>query len=887
MNIEERGEQTFGELYHIFVALENDIPIPQLPLSNRVINGLMRQHINTLVALLNTKTNALDEIKQFGKKSIDEIHLFLNSYSQSDSNSGNYKKTKENQSINPIARQHIEEIFSGKMDFVAELSDEEKDNLQIYIDALGTLGQELAEKCFREPQEVVDLVHIIYELEYKLSEQVEKDKKIKDCFVDIPEERHNQLAQGYINAYTREEKKRIELNSIFLTEENPSATLKEFSFERIYSSEDDYVSLLSFLKWCSFDIEKEIGALFDQLHSRESIKSVLTARSNGETLQIIGERLGITRERVRQIEVKARRQFGVWQSKKRILSKVSAVRNSDSVLSSVELRDYFGNYYSEMVYLLRLYESPAYHYDSQLDVFIMGEESLSNSAFDFVQSLPISFDENKFKDYLDEAIEQDIPEELFVKVLFEEYKKDGSTYHRIHQTLTEIYMQIMQSHYIDGINIYNEFEMGEFRRIALEEYGCDKLPTNDRAIYSRIQDICIMCDKGKYKPKSSKYISKELADKIHAYIVNSSASIFLTNVLYSIFEDELNTYGIDNKYYMQGVLRELYGSEFFFRRDYISKDDQVTSLYAEIVQFVKKYDYPITKEDVTREFPGLPEIVFQIAISDSNIINLFGKYLHGSKLKTLPSDVEYFKRVINRYLLEGDVCHYGEIYNYILRDDEDVLRRLYINVPTSLFSVLEYLLNGIYQFKRPFIAHIGTEIGDPAMQLKEIVLGSEVISFADITDFMKDNYYQVYSYLDYYNSFNQTHLLLNNEALATLDYIGINEESASAAVALLEDRIQECILIRDISCVQQLPRINVPWNEWLIYSVVRRWSTKLDVGETNSIFKLAMPVIAPKGCLNTAAFAGQAVSSAKSYIIDDLDNIDDLIADYIEINDEI
>ena len=216
-----------------------------------------------------------------------------------------------------------------------------------------------------------------------------------------------------------------------------------------------------------------------------------------------------------------------------------------------------------------------------------------------------------------------------------------------------------------------------------------------------------------------------------------------------------------------------------------------------------------------------------------------------------------------------------------------MLRRLFINVPTSLFSILEYLFREDYQFKRPFIAKQGVTIDNPALQLKEMILGSDMITLADITEFMKENRYQVYSYLDYYNSFSDTHLIASGDALATFKYLGIDENIAKIAVDIIEEKVTDCIPIRDIECIHRLPKINIPWHEWLIYSIVRKWSENLETGVSNSQFKYAMPLIAPKGCMDVSRFGGQSVSTVNTYTVDDLDNIDALIEDLIEVDEEI
>lgn len=880
MQNEENKDLIFSDIYPIVVTHDNDVSVMDLPFSVRLKNALMRSNITTLSAILATKISDFEEIRNLGAKSVKELLDFLEKGLSGDEKKSNAPKPR-------IVIDYIEEILTLDENLKNNLTDEDRKHTKPYYDAVEILGTEFAMFCYKNPQSIIPMVQSLSEFVYVSEREIDIEKRIKECINAIPADRLSQKAAGYINAYTRDEEKTKKLKFIYGWEENRDVQLRNFSKEKIFDSQEHLSLLLNFLKWCSFDIKSEVETIFSEIYARNNIETILKGRACGKTLQEVGEALGITRERIRQLEAKVKRTFGTKQAKKRFLSKVSAVRNSDTILSSVELQEYFGEHFSEMMFLLRTYNSSAYKYDSQLDVFVLGDESLTSSAFEFVQSLPSSFDDSKYKEFVEMLEEKDIPLELFEKAFAEEYRKDGLTYHRIKQTLTEIYTLIMSTHFSHGISIYKESDMREFRRIAVEEYGCTKLPENDRAIYSRIQDICIMCDKGVYKPKAKEYISKELANKIHSYIVDSQATIFLTNVLFNMFEDELLVFGIDNKYYMQAVLRELYGNEFFFRRDYVSKDDTVTSIYAELVQFIKRFDYPITREDVYKEFPGLTDIVLNIAASDSDVLNLFGKYIHGSKLPLVDSDKGYFKSIINKYVEYDGICYYGDLYDYMVRDDEDRLRRLFINIPTSLFSVLGYLFRDEYQFKRPFIAKLGVEIGNPVLQLKEMILSSDSISFAEIVEFMKENHCQPYSYLDYYNGYSDTHLLANGDSLATFDYLGIDDTVAVSAVHILEESVSECMPIRDIGCIHNLPRINVPWNEWLIYSVIRKWSDKLEVGVSNSIFKLAFPLVSPKGMMNASEFGGQAVSAESSYKIDDLDNLDDLIADIIDLDEDL
>ena len=53
----------------------------------------------------------------------------------------------------------------------------------------------------------------------------------------------------------------------------------------------------------------------------------------------------------------------------------------------------------------------------------------------------------------------------------------------------------------------------------------------------------------------------------------------------------------------------------------------------EIVKFIKQSKYPVSKAEMFNEFPGVSEIVINIALNDPDVINYFGSYLHSSNLK--------------------------------------------------------------------------------------------------------------------------------------------------------------------------------------------------------------------------------------------------------------
>ena len=884
------SDTTFWDLYPVDLSSVEDVSVQALPVSVRVINLLMHNGIRTVADLFRMKVDYFIKLRGAGKKCYDETCQYLSDLSSKTVEINSPLSTpKVAADVPQIVAENIESIINQDFTFCEELPIESDDaaDIDMYKEAVEVLGTDLARICYQTPNKILPLMDALKPFIKAQQEREYRKNKISESLALIPKERFNNCVRGYINAFTTDEEQRKALGKVYGLDLYPHARIKNYLFEAVAESVTDFALLLNFLKWCAFDISEEIFELFQVLYGRSnSIKAVLLGRATGETLGGVGDKMGITRERVRQIEAKAKRIFNIWQSKAHILSKISAERNGDSVLSASELSEYFGDKYVELMFLLRTSDNPAYYYDSQLDVFVMGDESISDVISKIIESLPDAFDEKKYIAIIADAVdEQDIPQELIEKAISDEFQMDGTTYHRKYLSLTAIYTEILEKYYQNGIDVYNENELDIFRRIAVEEYGCGKLPEKNRAISARLSDIGILCGRGKYRPKKKSYISKVLAEKIHQYIVDSPSVIFMTNTLFNIFEDELLKFGIDNKYYLQGVLRELYDSEFVFRRDYISKDESVTSLYVEIVQYIKKFSYPITKEDIKKAFPGVTEIVISFATGDTNVINLFGKYIHGSRLNLSDANKVYFEKVLRKFVTGDTVRHYKELYDFIERDDSDLLRKLFIHFPTSLFSVLEYLFKDQYQFKRPFIANIGTDIGDPEEQLHDLIISCDEIAISEITAFAKDNYYEIYSILELLNSFNATHLLMDRDTFASIELIGITEDIAKNAISILQDEVTETELITSLECIYRLPKINVPWTEWLIYSVVNRWGESLVAGTTSNQFKLSVPVVAPRGNLDVQKYEGISVDTTVSIAqVDDLDNIDDLISDFIEFD---
>ena len=831
MKSEQENECTYAEKFQLDPISFDGIRIDGniCGLSTRTISRLLKYKILTAGDLLREKESALREISGFGQKCADEVASFLQTLT------GNQRETTNAPQMKMPGkaarfRCYRDNICNGEFSFAQdlELTDEEKSCLCAMQEGYGLLEQELIKKAIYDP----DSLFLIRKLLLDIDEKQEGRRKLVKLVAQIPENRRGTSVIGYINTFSESDSTRNILKRIY---ENDDAPIESI-LRKSYLSEEETTLAVRFLKWCTFDVQDELQQLIDLIHAKENMKVVLRERSNNATLESTGQILGVTRERVRQIEKKARHMFSSWYSRTLILSKIAAIRDGDHVLTPVELQEYFGQYTTELLYLLRTTSDLPYLYDSQIDAFIVEELDQSERVQNFVEELPNTFTSSKLDSIQKNAAEKGLSDELLMLSINEAYNLTGNVYHRSKLPIHEICRLILQKYYADGIHVYDEQQLSEFRNHVEDDFGDIGLPKGNRLLTANIIRVSILCGRGRYKLYEKEMIPTELLDSICRYIDESDKNVFMTNTLFSVFEDDLLAEGITNKYFLQGLMHAQLGDRYVFRRDYVSKDDFSTNMYMEIVSYIRQFDYPVSKKQVFDEYPGLTEIVFNFSVSDPKIINLRSEYIHADKMNFNKADIKYFRSVLEKILSKNNgSCNSKDVYEYIDADNPTSMRRLYIMYQYSLFSVFEYLFREEYQFSRPYIAYPNVEISHASERMDELLRNADEITLAEINEYAREIHFGINSILNFVDEHNDTHLLKNKKELISIETSGIDEMCAGQIEKLILDEINGTTLISELKTIYKFPRISVPWTEWLIYSVLKKWSKQLDVRAESTI----------------------------------------------------
>lgn len=865
--------------------------------SKRTKNCLNKKGIETVTMLLELSPDELFKINAFGNKCFIEIKKFCEDIiSKNDLNDEkplyNYEKylnsldickiVKNKKKTSTIFLLHALDMAKGDFSFEEkfDINLKEKKEINIYKKAYKILGENLVISCIKKDPYILDFFENLKSYE----KIVNYHFRINELFKRLPTYRKENNALHYINAYTLDDKLREVLKKIC---KKQNFTIKEMIDNLHFDNENLYLEVFHFLKWCNFNLNSEIIELFSYLYKDEREKEVIERRAKNQTLKEIGEAIGVTRERVRQIEAKIKKKFSELHKEIRIISKICAERNGDIVLTPFEIEEFCGENFEVLIFLLREYKGINYTYDKQLDIFVVGNESIKEYAEKYVEELPDVIHKNELEKIKQEAIEKEnITEEMVEKVFYEAYTLTGYVYHRYKLSSNFICESILKKYYSNGMKIHDLDEINNFRVLTEKEYGNIKLPENDRALSFKIAGMCILCDRGTYKLKQKKYISEELAKNIFRYIDKSKNTIFVMNTIFYMFEEELVKEGVTNKYYLYGILKELYSDKFIFTRDYISKDISVTSLYTSILSYIKSFEYPVTKEQIKKKFPGITEIMITLATEDEDILNYFGEYLHSSKLKISEEEKFYLYNMLINILSDENSHNCNEIYSRIMGEKPDILTKNAILYGFSTFTFLEYLFKEKFQFSRPYIAKKGVNIGKIKERLQDMIYAEDEVAISDISEFTRENHFQMRSILEFINDCNDEFFLINSKIIKKISTIGITQEIVSKVEDIISENVTKALPIRDVLISRELPKLTVPWTDWLIYSAINKWGKKLEVSTSSNQFRLSVPIIAPLGKMSVSEFLNLEVKeNSELNKVDNLDNLDDILENLIDIED--
>ncbi|MBR5012571.1 MAG: hypothetical protein IKY15_01385, partial [Clostridia bacterium] len=564
----------------------------------------------------------------------------------------------------------------------------------------------------------------------------------------------------------------------------------------------------------------------------EKYVEVLLLRAQGNTFESIGKTYGHTKEGVRIIEEKYNKLFAsFYNSPNGTLTRlIRAFVKNEWYMTIDDVSSVFSFYPELFYYLLKKEQCDDIEYVEDLDIYYFIDDiDWYKEILSIIDRIEGVLNQEQFNTTIQEcdkyleSLGIKIPYEIIEKALKLEFRQNGTMYSRNKMNLSSKYKQILAKAFPNGIRVYEKEDLDAFRQEYAKTFNDNQIPDNDRALNGRIIACCYLIGKGKYALKKDKYISEELATKIYNYIQESPRDIFLTNMLFATFENELKSEGIDNKYHLQGVLKELFYNKLYFSRDYISKSGQATSIYNDIYNYVKQAEGEVTIEQIMNEFKNVPYTVVATGLSNENILKFSGSYIHADKLNIDKADGELFALAIDEILLGNDYSNTYILYDYLLQHNKALLDKYKIEGQFQLFSIIQYLLQEQYEFRRPYFANKGVEIGYIRERIISYIKDSKEVTFAELKNEFPE-------FLDsiLYNTLSGDEIICCRKSYMHADNLNMSADDIellkSVIVNLCSDNdshsAHELLMILDLKYSSIVNKYNID-NQFKLFSIIK------------------------------------------------------------------
>lgn len=562
-----------------------------------------------------------------------------------------------------------------------------------------------------------------------------------------------------------------------------------------------------------------------------------------ETLEDLGKKYGLTRERIRQIEVKGNRKLSdcaqnFWNEVKGFFD---LLIKSEGVLYKRVKKLLESNEDKDSVYracLLLQFANINYKYDERYHL-------IYDSDVITVKDL-----EDQLKDEYGKLIavsRYDTANELEKEIINNNYTLSGrlhNLYIQKHYSKTDFVIDLIDELFPDGYRQYNEDDYSKLAKNFVNKLGDDvEAPTKDaiRGIINR-DDVFCQVDRGTYKlRRECAEIPLELFNDIFDFIVDHLPAVYYITI-YEYFEHELNKLGITNYYYMKGVLDYLLPDDLTTKRDYITETDNRISAVEARVAFMRSFPGAFTFDDLQEKYPGVKPYVFQFLCYEeaNNGLVQIGtkKFIYFEHLNISDKHIVKTKEIIEELFKNADskILSSRKVYAKIKLSYPELLKDLpFIEDHFSMFSIIKQLFANDYYFNRPYISKEKPD--SEKITTSGIVLRYlekfEKVNYDIYRNYcMKMNISMPYSYMQLVDELSDNYVQINDRQMIRKQEFAISEGALRDIDRILElifskvDKIETS----KFNGYVMLPQIKIKWNKHVFAGIIRSYfSEKYEV----------------------------------------------------------
>ena len=720
--LENNGTITVGEFLKIKSCAETTYD--QLPLSVRALHCLDWElsERKSVSDILSMPLARLAGLRNAGVKTVREILDAVAAYARQGPPA--LIDTHPKPALIDIHPQsflmlYTEQIAKEQWDVIeAQLeSDEQRETLLKVMDIAEVIGADMVAAIFRSSFPISVLLPSLTNFIRKPKVHNTQAEKLQAMVNAIPSERKVLPVKPFAYAWQGR-------NVVSKFEDNfdEMMTFDDLVHQDTHYSDEEFSALKSFLSWCGTSIGTEITKAIDSCFTDNKRREITLYRAQGKTLEEIGDLYSITRERVRQIEKKSVCRFPV-KTAENILMLISATQRGAEILPAQDIANYCGDDSILFLYLLRNAEGVKhYRYAKNLDAFILGNAPLEEEhVHSFLDELPDRIDAADLKTYLARASEKGLPPDLIEHQIRTDYHYIESihTWQRGTLNLRQMSREILKEFDPDGIHITVHEELQRFREKLYARFGSEiRVSEGNRALSIIIADVGMLRDRSTYVSEREHILPDELLERIREFVDQGDKDVYMFSTLYETFKPELLQAGVDNRYFLQGILRYEWNQFYSFSRDCLSKGGRSTSIYGTVELYIKNAGRYVSISEIRETFPGVTDVVLNYALAQKHIIACNGKYIHVENLHLTEQHIRDLKQTLDMLLADGRAHHSRELFSLASTYNGGLLDEIGVIYQSELFSIAAYLYSSGCIFSRPWIAVRGSAGEETINQLR-------------------------------------------------------------------------------------------------------------------------------------------------------------------------
>lgn len=583
---------------------------------------------------------------------------------------------------------------------------------------------------------------------------------------------------------------------------------------------------------------------WNELSEKQKICTVKVTR--GETLQSVGDELGITRERVRQICNKTNR-----------ILRISSIRVAESILvdgaasfSIEDIESLFDDENLSYGCISALKECEEITYIPFAEKFYKGlpnnwkqglkmlEEELVGEGMDFYANLETIEDELArvglscfdFYDFLS-------------YLLRDRYRIFGDFVVQGRQAYSAICLDVIKKYFPSGIKLDNDEsnpDMLKLREVVKEEYGNYELPPNNRAITARVTPRLILCDRGKYCLPNYIDCPTELLNDIVLFISNSTEQSLYYYDLFNEFSGRLlMESNIDNYHFLHGVLRYMYPEEYQYDRDAIIKlGGQKIPLEIRISDLIRQSGGPMTKTDIQKEIPYAYDARLFNAVSREPGLIQWGHNIfnHIDNVICTNEGKDRLRQIITGITdARQGYCNERELMVTVQREYPEFMQQNSIQEVLSLYNVVACIFAGEFRFSRPHIASAAfPEIELTNINVARYFLGDvDRFTYSHLIKLANKYWWSDSTITSVLVPLEREYIRLNEEEYIKKSLVNVSEETVSSMDAVIASNMGTGSYVALFAAFNfdNYPDIGYRWNEFVLHSMIEGYSKKYRIVE--------------------------------------------------------